>query len=50
MEGEKMKKLDEEKLKKVKGGVSFWVGVAIAGTIIFISGIIEGIAHPKKCN
>ena len=37
-----MKVLKKEELESVKGGVSFWVSVAVASTFIFIAGVIEG--------
>ena len=47
-----MKKIEEENLEKIKGGeaVSIWVGIAIAAIVVFISGVIEGITNPERCN
>lgn len=48
-----MRKIDEEKLEKIKGGegvAAVWIGIAIASALIFISGIIEGITNPQKCS
>ncbi|MDD4035894.1 MAG: class IIb bacteriocin, lactobin A/cerein 7B family [Bacilli bacterium] len=45
-----MYQLTNEELSNIKGGISFWGGLAIAGTIIFIIGVIDGIVRPLKCN
>lgn len=47
-----MKKIEPEKLEEIKGGatISVWTGIAIAAAIIFLSGIIEGITNPERCN
>ena len=47
-----MKKLDIEQLEKIKGGegITIWTGLLITAIIIFISGVIEGITNPSKCN
>lgn len=47
-----MKKVDQETLENVKGGaaISIWTGIIIATTIIFLSGVIEGITNPERCN
>ena len=45
-----MEKLDKNTLLNIKGGVSFWVGLVIVSTCIFLAGVIEGYVHPKKCN
>lgn len=44
-----MKKIDSDKLEKIKGGatISVWAGIAIAATIVFLSGIIEGLFRLK---
>ena len=49
----KITKLDDNNLEKIKGGEvvsAIWIGIAISTAIIFISGIIEGITNPKRCN
>lgn len=48
----KLKKIEEEDLEKIKGGeaVSIWIGIAIAAIVVFISGVIEGITNPERCN
>lgn len=49
-----MKRLNEERLEKIKGGegiaAAIWIGIAISAGVIFISGIIEGITNPGRCN
>lgn len=45
-----MIKIEEDKLKKIEGGFSAMVGVAVVSAIMFISGIIEGIVFPKGCH
>lgn len=44
-----MKKLKIEELKNIKGGVSGWLIAGISAAIVFIAGILDGIARPKKC-
>ncbi|MBQ9019284.1 MAG: hypothetical protein IJ097_03100 [Bacilli bacterium] len=48
-----MVKIEEEKLEKIKGGEgvsAVWIGIAVASLIIFLSGVIEGLTNPEKCN
>ncbi len=47
-----IKIIQEEKLERIKGGatISIWAGIAVAAIVIFISGIIEGITNPERCN
>ena len=44
-----MKKLDTQELERVHGGFSAWMALGIAATVIFISGVFEGIVHPRSC-
>jgi hypothetical protein len=50
----KIKKLNEDRLEKIKGGegiaTGVWIGLAITAAVIFISGVIEGITNPERCN
>lgn len=50
----KIKTINNEQLENIKGGAttafSVWTGVVIASIVIFISGIIEGITNPERCN
>lgn len=46
-----MKKINDEKLKKVKGGAINWELAAGIGAIAsFLIGLIDGLINPKKCN
>ena len=46
-----MKKLDNKKLEEVKGGgFGFWSIVGTISAVVFIVGILDGIARPLKCN
>ena len=47
-----MRVIQENQLEKIKGGatISVWTGIAVAAIVVFISGIIEGITNPTKCN
>ena len=48
-----MVEIKEEKLDQIKGGMNIspvWIGIGIAALIIFLSGVIEGITNPGKCN
>lgn len=44
-----MKTLNNIELEKVQGGFSAWMALGIVAAIIFISGVFEGIVHPKGC-
>lgn len=48
----KIEKIENKELEKIKGGatVSVWTGILISSAIVFLSGIIEGITNPGKCN
>ena len=48
-----MKVVENDKLEKVKGGegiAAVWIGLAVTAIVIFISGVIEGITNPERCN
>lgn len=45
-----MKRLDNQELKAVKGGIGFWTVAGIISAAIFIIGVLDGIARPLKCN
>lgn len=44
-----MKKMQDAELERINGGISGWVVAAIGAAIVFVSGIIDGIARPAKC-
>ena len=46
-----MKKINNEEMKKVKGGAINWGMMAgIGAAVSFIMGIIDGWTNPRKCN
>ena len=46
-----MKKLTNTKLEKISGGgLSVAAMIGIGALIIFLSGLLEGITNPSKCN
>lgn len=46
-----MKKINDEHLKKVKGGGINWTMMAGIGAVAsFLIGVIDGLINPKKCN
>ncbi len=45
-----MQRLDNQNLEAITGGASPWIALGIVATIVFISGVIEGIVHPKGCD
>lgn len=45
-----MKKLADEELEKIKGGIGFWGVTGIISGLIFIIGVVDGIARPVRCN
>lgn len=45
-----MKPIQDETLKQITGGGISVFGVAvIVGLVVFVTGIIDGVVHPKKC-
>lgn len=44
-----MKELNNLELEKVQGGFSVWIALGIASLILFVSGVLEGVVHPKSC-
>lgn len=48
----KIEKLDILAQENIKGGamVSVWTGIVIAAIAVFLSGLIEGITNPERCN
>ena len=47
----KIIKVEDTQLETIKGGsVPYvWIGIAVAALIIFLSGVVDGIANPKEC-
>lgn len=45
-----MQELKHNDLERIIGGASPWVIIGIASIAVFISGVIEGIVHPKSCS
>ena len=45
-----MKRVRDEDLKNINGGISVWIAAGICVAVTFIAGIIDGIARPRKCN
>mgnify|MGYP004474273913 CR=1 FL=1 len=45
-----MKKIDNKNLKEIKGGFGFWSFAGIVTAVIFVVGVLDGIARPLKCN
>ncbi len=48
----RIKIINVEEQEKIKGGaaISIWTGIMISALVVFISGVIEGIAHPERCH
>lgn len=45
-----MMEISQEELKKIKGGgISMFAVAGITALTIFITGIIDGIVHPRGC-
>lgn len=46
-----MKILKVDELQSIRGGsISAYALLGISALVVFISGIIDGIFHPKKCS
>ena len=45
-----MKKLTNEEMNQIKGGVNWVVVTFVSAAVSFVAGIFEGIINPKKCN
>lgn len=50
LEGGSMKEIEKKQLEKINGGFSVWMALGIASTVIFISGVLDGIVRPKGCS
>ena len=47
-----IEKIENDKLEKISGGSVEWLGIglAIAAVVVFLSGVIEGITNPGRCD
>lgn len=45
-----MKKIDDEELLNIEGGISAWGVIGIGAGIVFVIGVIDGFFRPLKCN
>lgn len=48
-----MVEVKDDKLEEIKGGMNIspvWIGIGIAALLVFISGVIDGITNPGRCN
>lgn len=47
-----MKLLTGNELEQITGGAVNWavVGIAISAIVVFLSGVIEGITNPGRCD
>ncbi len=46
-----MKKINNDNLKKIRGGAVNWGMLAGVGAFVsFVVGLVDGYIHPKKCN
>ena len=47
----KIIKVEDTQLEEITGGsVPYvWIGIAVVALIIFLSGVVDGIANPKAC-
>ena len=46
-----MKKINNEQLKKIKGGaINLKLVAGISAVASFLIGVIDGLMNPKKCN
>ena len=44
-----MKEITEKNLERINGGFSTWAALGIISTVLFLSGVLNGIVHPKSC-
>ena len=45
-----MRRIEEEELKQINGGISTWGAIGIGVLAAFLAGLVDGIARPSKCN
>ncbi len=41
--------LNTTEMEKITGG-NAWICLVVAAVIVFLSGVIEGITNPERCN
>ena len=44
-----MKKINDENLNNINGGMSGWAIAGISLLVTFVAGVIDGIARPRAC-
>ena len=44
-----MKRINDEKLKNINGGMSGWAIAGISLLVTFVAGVIDGISRPRSC-
>ncbi len=44
-----MKKINDEELKNINGGITGWAIAGISLLVTFVAGVMDGIARPEKC-
>lgn len=44
-----MKRVEDQKLKNITGGISGWAVAGIGILVTFLAGVFDGIARPKSC-
>ena len=45
-----MRKLSNEEMTKIEGGVNWLIVTIATGAISFLIGMVDGLVNPKKCN
>ena len=44
-----MHELNNQKLKRIRGGISTWGIIGIIASVIFGIGVVDGYVRPFKC-
>lgn len=45
-----MEKIERKQLQSIRGGISIWGVLGLGALAAFLSGVIDGIARPIRCN
>lgn len=45
-----MKKIEDNELTNINGGISGWFVAGVGLIVTFIAGVVDGIARPSKCH